>query len=65
MFIDEGFGTLDEQSLRQALNLLDKLADGKRLIGIISHVEELKSRIDNKLIVEKGIFGSRIVANNK
>lgn len=65
MFIDEGFGTLDEQSLRQALSLLDKLADGKRLIGIISHVEELKNRIDNKIIIEKGTFGSRIVTNNK
>lgn len=65
MFIDEGFGTLDEQSLRQALNLLDKLADGKRLIGIISHVEELRNRIDNKLIIEKGISGSRIVTNSK
>lgn len=64
MFIDEGFGTLDEQSLRQALNVLDKLADGKRLIGIISHVEELKNRIDSKLIVEKGMFGSRIVTSS-
>ena len=60
MFIDEGFGTLDEQSLRQALNLLDRLADGSRLIGIISHVEELKNRIDNKILIEKTAQGSCI-----
>ena len=61
MFIDEGFGTLDEQALKQALTLLDKLADGKRMIGIISHVEELKNRIDNKIVIEKTMLGSRIV----
>lgn len=60
MFIDEGFGTLDENSLRQAINLLDRLADGKRLIGIISHVAELKNRIDRKIIVTKTASGSEV-----
>ena len=60
MFIDEGFGTLDEQSLRQALRLLDRRAGGSRLVGIISHVEELKNRIDDKIIIEKTAQGSHI-----
>lgn len=60
MFIDEGFGTLDESSLRQAISLLDRLADGKRLIGIISHVGELKNRIDKKIVVTKTPSGSKI-----
>lgn len=60
MFIDEGFGTLDDNSLRQAVSLLEKLSDGKRLIGIISHVNELKNRIDKKVIVTKTPSGSEI-----
>lgn len=60
MFIDEGFGTLDENSLAQARNLLTKLADGNRLIGVISHVPELKERIDKKIIIKKTILGSQI-----
>jgi len=60
MFIDEGFGTLDENSLTQARNLLTKLADGNRLIGVISHVPELKERIDKKIIIKKTILGSQI-----
>ncbi|MCM1226563.1 MAG: SMC family ATPase [Clostridium sp.] len=60
MFIDEGFGTLDDNSLRQAVSLLEKLSDGKRLIGIISHVNELKSRIDKKIVVTKTPNGSEI-----
>lgn len=58
MFIDEGFGTLDESALRQAVGLLDRLSAGKRLIGIISHVGELKNRIDKKIIVTKTPTGS-------
>lgn len=53
MFIDEGFGTLDENSLKQAIELLVSLADGKRLVGIISHVSALKERIDNQIIIKK------------
>ncbi len=58
MFIDEGFGTLDEQSLQQAVELLCRLSDGKRLVGIISHVAELRQRIDRKIIVTKTVSGS-------
>lgn len=60
MFIDEGFGTLDENTLRLTVDMLSKLADGKRLVGIISHVSELKSRIDNKLVITKSLSGSSI-----
>jgi len=60
MFIDEGFGTLDDNSLNQTLDLLDRLAGGKRLIGIISHVGELKNRIDKKIKVYKTSVGSEI-----
>lgn len=60
MFIDEGFGTLGEKSLRQALLLLDKLASGNKLIGIISHVNELKEKIENKIIIKKKTAGSII-----
>lgn len=60
MFIDEGFGTLDEDSLNQAINLLNSLSDSKILIGIISHVESLKNRINNKILITKGINGSKI-----
>lgn len=60
MFIDEGFGSLSENALNQAIDLLNGLADGKRLIGVISHVSELKSRIPNKLIVRKTPLGSNI-----
>ncbi|MCR5717832.1 MAG: SMC family ATPase [Oscillospiraceae bacterium] len=59
MFVDEGFGSLDEESLDLVMNALDELSrgSGSRLIGIISHVEELKSRIDNKLIIAKDPIG--------
>ncbi len=60
MFIDEGFGTLDSHALRQAITLLDKLADGKRMIGLISHVDALKHRIDRKIIVTKTARGAEI-----
>ena len=57
MFIDEGFGSLDEESLRQAVNTLAELSDGDRLIGIISHVGELKNRIDKQIVVAKDKSG--------
>ena len=60
MFIDEGFGTLDDSALRSAVRVLGELADGKRLIGIISHVRELEDRIDRQIIVTKTPTGSTI-----
>ncbi len=57
MFIDEGFGSLDEKSLDQAMKALEKLSDGNRLVGIISHVAELKERIDKQIIVTKQKIG--------
>ena len=53
MFVDEGFGSLDEDALNQAMKALTRLTEGKRLVGIISHVSELKERIDRKIIVTK------------
>ncbi len=53
MFVDEGFGSLDEEALGQALKALENLAEGSRLIGIISHVSELKERIGKKILVTK------------
>ena len=60
MFIDEGFGTLDADALNEAINLLGKLADGKCLIGVISHVEALKNRIEYQICVTKKNNGSEI-----
>ena len=60
MFIDEGFGSLDENVLNRALELLNALADGKRLIGVISHVPELRERIEKKIEVRKTLTGSAI-----
>lgn len=60
MFVDEGFGGLDSDSLEQAISILNSLADGNRTVGIISHISELKERIDKKIIVVKGRHGSSI-----
>lgn len=53
MFVDEGFGSLDEESLNQAVKALEGLADGNCMVGIISHVPELKERIEKKIVVTK------------
>ena len=60
LFIDEGFGSLDSESLNQALNILSDLSGNDKLVGVISHVSELMSRIDNKILVNKTNFGSII-----
>ena len=60
LFIDEGFGTLDAKSLNDSLSMLRGLSDSSKLIGIISHREELKEVIDNKIIVKKTPKGSDV-----
>lgn len=60
LFVDEGFGALDEESLEQSCNALKGLVEGNRLIGVISHVPELGERIENKLIIHKTSSGSLI-----
>ena len=58
IFIDEGFGSLSPSALNQAIKMLDSLAQSDTLVGIISHVETLKNRIDNKIVIEKTNEGS-------
>ena len=60
MFIDEGFGSLDEHSRDKAVRVLQDMAGGSRLIGIISHVTELKQEIEDQLIVRKDEEGSHV-----
>ncbi len=60
LFVDEGFGALDEESLNQACDTLMALVEKNRLIGIISHVPELRERIDRQLIIDKTGSGSSI-----
>lgn len=61
MFIDEGFGSLDAQSRQQAIEVLGEIAGDSRMVGIISHVTELKEQIDRKLVVSRTDKGSRAV----
>jgi len=60
MFIDEGFGSLDDHSRDQAIRVLQRMASGSKLIGIISHVTELKQEIEDQLIVTKDEEGSHV-----
>lgn len=60
MFIDEGFGSLDDESLEQAMNAIMMISENNKIIGIISHVNELKSRIDKKIVVKKSSSGSSV-----
>ncbi len=60
LFIDEGFGALDAESLEQAIQTLVGLAAGNRLVGIISHVSELKEQIDRQVVIRKSRTGSEI-----
>jgi len=59
MFIDEGFGSLDEESLERALQVLTDLAHGNCMVGIISHVPLLRERIDNRIVVTSTREGSQ------
>jgi exonuclease SbcC len=61
MFVDEGFGSLDEESLNQAIRALLTLSEGNRLVGIISHVAELKERIERQIVVTKEKSGGSAV----
>lgn len=60
MFIDEGFGSLDSNSLEQAIDTLNALSAGNRMVGIISHVSELKERIERKIVIHKSMEGSSV-----
>ena len=61
MFIDEGFGSLDDESLNQAIGVLQELTAGNKPVGIISHVSELKERIDRQIVVTKQKnYGSKV-----
>lgn len=60
LFVDEGFGSLDEQSLEQVMDALENLRDGGRVVGLVSHVGELKQRIPAQLHVSKGRTGSSV-----
>lgn len=57
MFVDEGFGSLDDDSLQLAISTLQELTDGNRLVGIISHVNELKEKINKQIVVTKELSG--------
>lgn len=61
MFVDEGFGSLDGESLDQAMRVLQNLTEGNRLVGIISHVIELKDRIDKQIVVTKEKSGGSTI----
>jgi exonuclease SbcC len=60
LFIDEGFGSLDERTLDEVLDVLDALREGGRAVGIVSHVAELRQRVPSQLLVVKGRDGSHV-----
>ncbi|WP_017612697.1 AAA family ATPase [Nocardiopsis salina] len=60
LFVDEGFGTLDEDTLEEVLEVLDGLRDGGRAVGVVSHVADLRDRVTSQLRVRKGSSGSRV-----
>jgi exonuclease SbcC len=62
LFIDEGFGSLDPETLDDVMDTLDSLRDGGRAVGVVSHVPEMRSRIPTQLHVSKGRGGSRVEA---
>lgn len=60
LFIDEGFGTLDEQALEEVMDVLDGLRERDRAVGIVSHVADLRQRIPTQLLVRKARQGSTL-----
>lgn len=60
LFVDEGFGTLDEDTLEEVLEVLDRLRDGGRAVGVVSHVADLRQRVTTRLRVVKSSSGSRV-----
>ena len=60
LFVDEGFGSLDEDTLEEVMNVLDGLREGGRMVGIVSHVSELRQRIPAQVHVRKGRAGSTV-----
>ena len=60
LFIDEGFGSLDDDSLEQVLTVLDGLREGGRAVGVVSHVADLRTRITHQVVVHKGASGSTV-----
>ena len=59
LFVDEGFGSLDAETLEDVMDTLDALRDGGRVVGVVSHVPELQTRIPTQLRVHRGRHGSR------
>ena len=60
LFVDEGFGTLDEDTLDEVMDVLDGLREGGRVVGLVSHVAELRQRIPAQVYVRKGRNGSEL-----
>ncbi len=61
LFIDEGFGTLDDGKLDNVITVLQQLTEGNRLVGVISHVDKLEESIPQKLRVSSGPHGSSLM----
>ena len=60
LFVDEGFGSLDQDSLEQVLDMLDRLRDGGRTVGVVSHVSDMRTRIPTQVRVDKTAHGSSV-----
>jgi DNA repair protein SbcC/Rad50 len=60
LFVDEGFGSLDDDTLDEVMGVLDGLRDGGRTVGIVSHVADLRQRVPVQLRIEKGRAGSHV-----
>jgi exonuclease SbcC len=65
LFIDEGFGTLDSETLDDVMDTLDALRDGGRVLGIVSHVPEMRTRIPTQLQIRKDRSGSHVIATRE